>query len=114
MNRKLFNSHKQPSLNYTAQNYDTLNCLFQVLKYENKQATQDVVECVTEQNRTDLEKCSITSLAHQWILCSEWVPSEWGVQTADKNIIIHTTDFLVHQLTSCEVKAACCKKQIHH
>ncbi len=27
--------------------------------------------------RTDLEKFSITSLAHQWILCSEWVPSEW-------------------------------------
>ncbi len=27
--------------------------------------------------RTDLEKCSITSLAHQWILCSEWVLSEW-------------------------------------
>ncbi len=27
--------------------------------------------------RTDLEKCSTTSLAHQWILCSEWVPSEW-------------------------------------
>ncbi len=26
---------------------------------------------------TYLEKCSITSLAHQWILCSEWVPSEW-------------------------------------
>ncbi len=26
---------------------------------------------------TDLKKCSITSLAHQWILCSEWVPSEW-------------------------------------
>ncbi len=26
--------------------------------------------------RTDLEKCSIASLAHQWILCSEWVPSE--------------------------------------
>ncbi len=22
-------------------------------------------------------KCSFTSLAHQWILCSEWVPSEW-------------------------------------
>ncbi len=21
--------------------------------------------------------CSITSLAHQWTLCSEWVPSEW-------------------------------------
>ncbi len=27
--------------------------------------------------RSDLEKCSITSLAHQWILCSEWVPAEW-------------------------------------
>ncbi len=26
---------------------------------------------------TDFEKFSITSLAHQWILCSEWVPSEW-------------------------------------
>ncbi len=26
---------------------------------------------------TDLKECSITSLAHQWILCSEWVPSEW-------------------------------------
>ncbi len=25
---------------------------------------------------SDLEKFSITSLAHQWILCSEWVPSE--------------------------------------
>ncbi len=33
---------------------------------------------------TDLEKCSNTWLAHQWILCSEWVPSEW--RTADKNI----------------------------
>ncbi len=26
---------------------------------------------------TDLEKLSIPSLAHQWVLCSEWVPSEW-------------------------------------
>ncbi len=26
---------------------------------------------------TDLEKFSIPSLAHQWVLCSEWVPSEW-------------------------------------
>ncbi len=26
---------------------------------------------------SDLEKSNITSLAHQWILCSEWVPSEW-------------------------------------
>ncbi len=29
------------------------------------------------------------ALHHKWILCNEWVPSEW-VQTADKNItIIH-------------------------
>ncbi len=27
--------------------------------------------------RTDLGKFSIISLAHQWILCSEWVPSAW-------------------------------------
>ncbi len=27
---------------------------------------------------TDLKKFSIISLAHQWILCSEWVPSEWA------------------------------------
>ncbi len=52
---------------------------------------------------TDLEKCSIASLTHQWIICSEWVPSEWA-QTADKNItIIHTTP--VHQLLSFEVKS---------
>ncbi len=25
----------------------------------------------------DLDEFSILSLAHQWILCSEWVPSEW-------------------------------------
>ncbi len=27
--------------------------------------------------RTDLKKCVIPYLAHHWILCSEWVPSEW-------------------------------------
>ncbi len=27
--------------------------------------------------RTDLEKFMVTSLLHQQILCSEWVPSEW-------------------------------------
>ncbi len=26
---------------------------------------------------SDLEKCLIASPAHQWFLCSEWVPSEW-------------------------------------
>ncbi len=39
----------------------------------------------------------------QWILCSEWVPSEW-VQTADENLtVLHTTP--VHQLKSCEAKS---------
>ncbi len=33
----------------------------------------DVDEFVSS---SDLKKCSIPSLAHQWILCSEWVPSE--------------------------------------
>ncbi len=34
---------------------------------------QDVDEFVSS---SDLEKCSIASLSQQWILCSEWVPSE--------------------------------------
>ncbi len=45
----------------------------------------------------------LISFTHQWILCSEWVPSEWA-QTADRNItIIHTSS--VHQLTSWEAKS---------
>ncbi len=40
---------------------------------------QDIVRVrVSFFTETDLEKCSIPSLAHQWILCSEWVPSEWS------------------------------------
>ncbi len=34
------------------------------------------LRCVCVFFLADLEKCSITSLAHQWMLCSEWVPSE--------------------------------------
>ncbi len=46
--------------------------------------------------RTDLEKCIITSLAQQWILCSEWVPSEFeSKQLIKKSQVIHTTP--VHQ-----------------
>ncbi len=43
-------------------------------KYPHPQAIQDVDEFYSS---SDLEKCSIPSLVHQWILCSEWVPSEW-------------------------------------
>ncbi len=42
--------------------------------------------------RTDLNKFIITPIAHQWILCSEWVPSEWESKQMIKNIpVIHTT-----------------------
>ncbi len=41
------------------------------------------------------------NVSQQWMLCSEWVPSEWE---SDKNItIIHITP--VHQLTSGEDKS---------
>ncbi len=40
---------------------------------------------------TDLEKFSITSLAHQWIPCSEWVPSEWGSKQLIKTSQIYMT-----------------------
>ncbi len=41
------------------------------------------------------------NVSQQWMLCSEWVPSEWE---SDKNItIIHTTP--VHQLMSWENKS---------
>ncbi len=43
-------------------------------KCAHPQAIQDVDEFVSS---LDLKKCSIPSLAHQWILCNEWVPSEW-------------------------------------
>ncbi len=51
---------------------------------------------------SDLEKCSIISLAQQWMLCSEWVPSEWESKQLIKTSQLYTP---VHQLTSCEVKS---------
>ncbi len=65
-------------------------------KYTYPCTIQDVDEFVSS---SDLEKCSITSLAHQWILCSEWVPSEWESKQLIITVI-HTT--LVWLLTSCE------------
>ncbi len=44
-------------------------------KCTHAQAVQDVDEYVTLSEQI-LEEFSTTSLA-QWILCSEWVPSEW-------------------------------------
>ncbi len=53
---------------------------------------------------SDLEKCSTASLSQQWILCSEWVPSEWvSKQLIKTSQVIHTTP--VHQLTSWEDKS---------
>ncbi len=61
------------------------------------QTIQDVDEFVSS---SDLEKCVSAWVSQQWMLCSEWVPSEWE---SDKNItIIHTTP--VHQLMSWEDK----------
>ncbi len=69
------------------------------LKYPHPQV-QEIDEFVSS---SDLEKCSIPSLAHQWILCSEWVPSEWESKQLIKTTVIHTTP--VHQFTSCKVKS---------
>ncbi len=44
------------------------------MEFTHPQAIQDVDEFVSS---SDLEKLHITSLAHKWIICSEWVPSEW-------------------------------------
>ncbi len=54
------------------------------LKCAHPQAIQNIDEFVSS---SDLEECSISSLAQQWMHYSEWVPSEW---TTDKNITIIT------------------------
>ncbi len=65
------------------------------------QAIQDVDEIFFI--RTHLEKCSITLLAQQWILWSEWVPSEWeSKQLIKTSSNPHDS---VHQITYS--KAAC-------
>ncbi len=42
-------------------------------KSTHSQAVHDVEEF---DSSSDLEKCSITQLAQEWMLCSEWVPPE--------------------------------------
>ncbi len=77
-------------------------------KCAHPQAIQDANEFVSS---SDLEKCSIASVSQQWMLCSEWVPSEWeSKQLIKTSQVIHTTP--VHQLTFGEEKSYICMKQI--
>ncbi len=82
-----------------------------ILKFTHPLAIQDVDEFVSS---TDLEKFSIPSLAQQWILCSEWVPSEWE----SKQLIKTSTSNQHHSSPSINVlwsqKLCVHKKQIHH
>ncbi len=43
-------------------------------QFAHPKAVQDAGEFVSS---SDLKKCVISSLAQQWIFCSEWVPSAW-------------------------------------
>ncbi len=81
--------------------YLKINCIISVLL---KQYSLTLRPSKTYMSRW---ACSITSLVHQWMLCSEWVPSEWE----SKHLIKHdnnpqvTRMTPVHQLMSCEVKS---------
>ncbi len=56
-------------------------------------AIQDVDEC----SSSDLE--NLASLAHQWILCSEWVPSEWESKQLIKSFcFLQTWGFCLHTM----------------
>ncbi len=63
-----------------------------------------LLEMYNIRNESALEKCSIASLAHKLMLCSEWVPSEWA---SDKNItIIHSPSVNIWRRQKL--------KQVHH
>ncbi len=57
---------------------------------------------------TDLDTFCITSLAHQWILCSEWVPSEWEskqlIKTFHKSLIDGLRSIIMNY---CDVFISC-------
>ncbi len=58
-----------------------------LLKFTHPQLIQYVDEFVSSSEQIWR---NLASLAHQWILCSEWDAVRMKVQTADKNItIIH-------------------------
>ncbi len=63
-----------------------------LLKMCSPSGNQDVDEFVS--SSSDLEKCSIASLAQQWMLCSEWVPSEWESKQLIKTSQFYNTTFL--------------------
>ncbi len=44
-----------------------------------------------------LKKLNIPSFAQQWILCSEWVPSEWESKQQIKTILSQTCSFWLHR-----------------
>ncbi len=64
--------------------------------------------------KTDLDKFSLASLAHQLFLCSEWVPSEFKQLISNITVIHNMTP--VHQLMSCEVASSqkCINSFIHN
>ncbi len=76
----------------------------------NPQAIQDVV-CFFFW--TDLEKFSITSLAHQWILFTGMGAVRMRVQTADKNITVITSNSSTSINILWSEKLCVCNKQIH-
>ncbi len=83
-------------------------------KFTHAQTIQDVDEFLhLFFIRTDLEKFNIASLAHQWILCSEWVPSEWEskqlIKTSTSNP--HDSSPSINILWSEKLRVY--KKQIH-
>ncbi len=49
----------------------------------------------------DLEKCSIPSLAHHWILCSEWVPSEWESRSQKRWFKVKMREWWICSLQTC-------------
>ncbi len=68
------------------------------------QAIQDVDEFVSSLKQVWINQALL--LAHQWILCCEWVPSEWESRELIKTSlqeVIQTTP--VHQLTYSEAKS---------
>ncbi len=79
-------------------------------KCAHPQVIQDVDEFVSS---SDLEKCSIASVSQQWMLCSEWVPSEW-----ESKQLIKTSQYSTsnphHSSPSVNVFRRQKLKQIHH